>query len=156
MRPRRLQPLNRSGVADCAGIAEGTIFRAFGSKDELIQAAVARHLDPEPFRRQLRAIDPLLPLEVDIDGKAIFEHGNEITVVVKSQVGATCELTVRWPDATEAPQQSMAADARGRCSYKVRVPSTVPNGLGLMKGSVRQGGRVSNQTVEFEIVTDVQ
>jgi hypothetical protein len=100
-------------------------------------------------------IDPLLPLEVDIDGKAIFEHGNEINVVVKSQVGATCELTVRWPDASEAPQQPMAADARGRCSFKVRVPSTVPNGLGLMKGSVRQGGRVSNQTVEFEIVTDV-
>ncbi len=99
-------------------------------------------------------IDPLLPLEVDIDGKAIFEHGNEITVVVKSKVGASCELTVRWPDATETAQPPMAADARGRCTYTMRVPSHVPNGLGLMKGSVREGGRVSNQTVEFEIVTD--
>ena len=100
-------------------------------------------------------IDPLLPLEVDIDGQAIFEHGSEINVVVKSKVGAACELTVRWPDATEAPQQPMMADARGRCSFKVRVPSTVPTGLGFMKGSVREGGRVSNQTVEFQIVTDV-
>ncbi|TFB99929.1 TetR/AcrR family transcriptional regulator [Cryobacterium mannosilyticum] len=57
------QAVTTRQIADCAGIAEGTIFRAFGSKDELIQAAVARHLDPEPFRRQLRAIDPLLPLE---------------------------------------------------------------------------------------------
>ncbi len=57
------QAVTTRQIADCAGIAEGTIFRAFGSKDELIQAAVARHLDPEPFRQQLRAIDPLLPLE---------------------------------------------------------------------------------------------
>lgn len=101
-------------------------------------------------------IDPLLPLEVDIDGKAEFEHGNDITVAVKSVVGATCELTVRWPDATEAPQPPQIADARGRCSFKTRVPSTVPNGLGFMKGSVRSGGRTSNQTVEFQIVSDVQ
>lgn len=57
------QAVTTRQIADCAGIAEGTIFRAFGSKDELIQAAVARHLDPEQFRRQLREIDPLLPLE---------------------------------------------------------------------------------------------
>jgi hypothetical protein len=100
-------------------------------------------------------MDPLLPIEVDIDGKAIFEHGNEITVVIKSKTSASCELTVRWPDASETAQQPMTADARGRCSFKIRVPSSVPNGLGLMKGTVREGGRVSNQAVEFEIVPNV-
>jgi AcrR family transcriptional regulator len=50
-------------IADRAGIAEGTIFRAFDSKDELIDAVVARQVDPEPFRRRLRGIDPGLPLE---------------------------------------------------------------------------------------------
>lgn len=50
-------------IADAAGIAEGTIFRAFGDKETLVQAAVERYLDPEPLREALRSIDPGLPLE---------------------------------------------------------------------------------------------
>ncbi len=53
-------------LADAAGLGEGTIFRAFGDKESLIEAAVARFLDPEPLRAALRAIDPALPLEQKI------------------------------------------------------------------------------------------
>lgn len=54
-------------IADAAGVAEGTIFRAFGDKDSLIQAAVARFLDPEPLRRSLQYIDPDLTLEQKVN-----------------------------------------------------------------------------------------
>jgi AcrR family transcriptional regulator len=50
-------------IAEAAGIAEGTIFRAFGDKESLVQAAIEKYLDPEPLRDALRAIDPALPLE---------------------------------------------------------------------------------------------
>jgi len=50
-------------IADAAGIAEGTIFRAFGDKETLVQAAIEKYLDPEPLREALRSIDPALPLE---------------------------------------------------------------------------------------------
>lgn len=50
-------------IADAAGIAEGTIFRAFGDKDSLISAALDRFFDPEPLRHELRSIDETLPLE---------------------------------------------------------------------------------------------
>lgn len=50
-------------IADAAGIAEGTIFRAFADKDELIQEAVARFMDPEPTFAMLEQIDPALDLE---------------------------------------------------------------------------------------------
>ncbi len=50
-------------IADAAGIAEGTIFRAFEDKQELIAAAVARFMDPEPTLDMIRAVDATLPLE---------------------------------------------------------------------------------------------
>ncbi len=45
-------------IAEAAGVAEGTIFRAFGDKEAVITAAIARYFDPQPFRDALRAIDP--------------------------------------------------------------------------------------------------
>ena len=60
------QAVTTRQIAECAGIAEGTIFRAFGTKEELINAAVERRLDLEPLRARLRAIDLDLPLEARI------------------------------------------------------------------------------------------
>ena len=44
-------------IACAAGIAEGTIFRVFADKDELIDATLEAALDPEPFERALAQID---------------------------------------------------------------------------------------------------
>jgi AcrR family transcriptional regulator len=50
-------------IADAAGIAEGTIFRAFPDKDAIIEAALMKYLDPTATNAKLRAIDPTLSLE---------------------------------------------------------------------------------------------
>jgi AcrR family transcriptional regulator len=54
-------------IADAAGIAEGTIFRAFADKDEVVAAVVARALDSAPLDEALAAIDVDQPLERSVE-----------------------------------------------------------------------------------------
>ncbi|MER7005348.1 TetR/AcrR family transcriptional regulator [Dactylosporangium sp. NPDC000555] len=49
-------------IARAAGIGEATVFRVFADKDELLQACVARALDPTNVLRELRSISLDQPL----------------------------------------------------------------------------------------------
>ncbi|QIM22805.1 TetR/AcrR family transcriptional regulator [Phycicoccus sp. HDW14] len=55
--------LTTKQVAEAAGIAEGTLFKAFGTKEELVQACVAAALDSTPAVAALRGIDATLTLD---------------------------------------------------------------------------------------------
>ena len=44
-------------IAEAAGIAEGTIFRAFASKEELFDAVLEAEFDPTSFLDEVRRID---------------------------------------------------------------------------------------------------
>ncbi|MDQ2755378.1 MAG: TetR/AcrR family transcriptional regulator [Actinomycetota bacterium] len=49
-------------IAEAAGVAEGTIFRVFQTKDDLVDAVAASAFCPALFRRGLDAVDIELPL----------------------------------------------------------------------------------------------
>ena len=50
-------------IAEAAGVAEGTIFRVFSSKEELIDATLAQCFEPTEFLARLDEIDLDRPLE---------------------------------------------------------------------------------------------
>lgn len=62
-------------IAEAAGIAEGTIFRAFGSKDALIDAALAKAFDISDLLAALTEVDRTLPLRARVI--AAVEVGQE-------------------------------------------------------------------------------
>ena len=49
-------------IAEAAGVAEGTIFRVFDSKEELVDAAIERAFRPGDVATRIAEIDPGLPL----------------------------------------------------------------------------------------------
>src|SRR3954465_10029364 len=62
-------------IAQAAGIAEGTIFRAFGDKDGVIAAVVDAALDQQPLEDALDGIDRSLPFEAAVDAAiVILQH----------------------------------------------------------------------------------
>ena len=50
-------------LAAAAGVAEGTIFKVFADKDDLLLSAFERAADPTSFREAVAAIDPALPFD---------------------------------------------------------------------------------------------
>jgi len=44
-------------IAEAAGVAEGTIFRVFATKDALFDAVIDQEFDPEPFLAAIARID---------------------------------------------------------------------------------------------------
>jgi AcrR family transcriptional regulator len=50
-------------IAEAAGIAEGTIFRVFADKDEMIAAVIDAAMDPGPVEEALAELDRSAPLE---------------------------------------------------------------------------------------------
>jgi AcrR family transcriptional regulator len=75
-------------IAAAADVAEGTIFRAFESKDELLRAAVQAALDPSETERRLEAIDLDAPLEERIEAAAtLFQQRMASALELASVIG---------------------------------------------------------------------
>lgn len=72
-------------VADAAGVAEGTIFRAFGSKDDLLHAAVTDALSNDGLDAALATIDPDAGLQETVS--AIIGAVSERVTRMRALVG---------------------------------------------------------------------
>jgi len=61
-------------IAEAAGVAEGTVFRAFGDKETLLRAAAEQYFDEATVLAELRAIDPADDLEAKLTRVMALMH----------------------------------------------------------------------------------
>jgi AcrR family transcriptional regulator len=91
-------------IAEAAGIAEGTIFRVFADKDEVISAVIDDALDPTALELALEAIDRSTPLaEVLLATIELLQQRTIEIWRVMSSVGP------RWHDRVRRPMADSPA-----------------------------------------------
>jgi AcrR family transcriptional regulator len=85
-------------IAEAAGIAEGTVFRAFADKDELIGAVIESAIDPQPLERALAAIPPGLGFERTLEAAVVVIQQRVIDIWrLISSVGTRFHEQTRRP-----------------------------------------------------------
>jgi AcrR family transcriptional regulator len=90
-------------IAEASGIAEGTIFRVFADKDEVIAAVIDAAVDPEPMEAALQEIDRSAPLErVLTEVFTLLQHRTIEVWRLMSSVGPRFHDRVRRP-MTDSP-----------------------------------------------------
>lgn len=97
-------------IADAAGVAEGTIFRVFDSKDDVIEATLRQGLNLEPFLADLEAVDTdqhLRDLLVDLVER--FQNRFTGVFTLMASVGAH-----RFPEGAGYRDQGLRAAVEAR------------------------------------------
>ncbi len=98
-------------LSETAGVAEGTIFKAFADKDDLFRAVLDRVTDPEPTERGIRSIDPALAFEQRLEVAAELMQRRLVDVWnILSKIGAVgMPVERRTMPASEATVELFAA-----------------------------------------------
>lgn len=111
-------------IAQAAGVAEGTVFRVFADKTELIQAAISSAFDPGQTLAELGAIDVGLPLRA---------RCLAITTVLQDRLAAVFKIMIA---VRMAPGQ---AKYRPKCATAPAV-SGQPVGRSALRATADQDG----------------
>lgn len=99
-------------IAEAAGVAEGTLFKAFADKRELLMAAAARVFDTEAAVREIDAMPPAADLEAAVTG--VVELMNATAVRVRRIMIAVHALAVADARPAHGPPPGPPPNAEAR------------------------------------------
>lgn len=119
-------------LADAAGIAEGTIFRVFADKDELLSATLEAILDPTEFELALEAVDDALPFEEQLVEAATMVHRRIADVwEVVARLGPALRQQARRPMSDSEALIALFARHADRISVEPKTAARVLRALTL-------------------------
>lgn len=112
-------------IAEAAGVAEGTIFRVFESKEELVEEALHQAFRPDQFVDMLREIDTTLPLRDRLVALATLTQSRMRRIF--GLMRAVGMVAPPAHDSAEADRARTAIEAQigelfADCADEVRVP----------------------------------
>jgi AcrR family transcriptional regulator len=119
-------------IAEAAGIAEGTIFRAFADKDEVVAAVMEAALDQEPLETAVGAIPADLPFAEAVDAAIAILQERVINVWrIWSSVAARFQDRARRPIADSSALAQLFARYRDEITVEPVVAARLLRALTL-------------------------
>jgi AcrR family transcriptional regulator len=119
-------------IAEAAGIAEGTIFRAFGDKDEVIAAVIEAAFDSAPLETALLGIPGDLSFEKTLEAAIVFIQQRVIDVWrLTSSIGPRFHAMTRRPMIDSDALVCIFSKNRGRISIEPIVAARLLRALTL-------------------------
>src|SRR3954447_22096255 len=119
-------------IAEAAGIAEGTVFRAFADKDELIAAVLEAALDTAPLEAALAGISPELRFEDALAAAVVLIQQRVIDIWrLASSVGTRFHEMTRRPMADSDALVRIFAAHRAQISVEPIVAARLLRALTL-------------------------
>ena len=111
-------------LAEAAGVAEGTLFRAFGDKESLIAAAIERIFDHTPLWAALRGIDPEASFEHKLD-RVVALLREHLTDLVAAVMALRIEERHPGPDPEDRQLGLILRDVFAGDMHRFAVPLDV-------------------------------
>jgi AcrR family transcriptional regulator len=119
-------------IAEAAGIAEGTIFRAFRDKDDVIEAVIDAALDQQPLEDALGDIDPSLPFDDAVAAAVVILQHRLIDIWrLLSSVGTRFHQRARRPMTDSHALVRLFESHRDRLSVEPLVAARLLRALTL-------------------------
>lgn len=108
-------------LAEAAGVAEGTLFRAFGDKETLISAAIERIFDHTSLWAALRGIDGTAPFEHRLD-RVVALLREHLAAIVTAVIALAIAERPADPDPEDRQLASILRDLFADDIHRFAVP----------------------------------
>jgi AcrR family transcriptional regulator len=146
------------GIAERAGVGVGTVYRNYATKDELMRAIVAAHVEPLLMRARQSLTDPDAGAAFFSFGRSLFADSCEFKALADALAGAGLDIdAAKHETSAELMETMRQLFARAQEQGAIRQDVTMAD-LGTLIGGLFHGAASATDQRQvtrcFELVCD--